>query len=1086
MAMVGAPNAPPAVAGAPERPPDGPRGWSARLRGLIARFVRSPWPFVVLAALGPLLWSQPYGEILFGQDSTRLFRPFSFNVSPFVPYNYLFSSTFPVPDFTPYFYADATLRSFDLLGAPDWLSERLLLAVFAGLAAAGVVVLIRAIDSVHASGSTPGRWIGGLAALVYVYNPFTLSVTFWHIEGWTLFLAFLPWGMALAVRAAFARAIPYRLAAFVALLGIYLAPGVVSSFAVAVGAVTLWGLIAIWLTRGDSPPTGRSRLVRSAVLLGVTVGIEAWSFVPFLLVPNLAYTSNNYVTPANLFSTYYQASATWGTYPVLTLTAFSWLVRTPSAYPWAAWLPTLAVVAVVFPLLAVLGARRLRSSPGSLLVYAIGLSLLPLMIGNVPPLSNANLALLHVGGPFLVLVAAYYVLAPAYVLVVVAGLRETFRRTEPATPPRAPVVAPTGREERVRRWRRTLGSPTGVATVGIAMLLLLSAAPFVTGTVYQRSGPNADIVAVPAAFPELGRYFGTPATGPDFYVLALPMSAQNGVYVDIDGRQFLDTSSLLASYLPYPLLQTNNGPTAAAVEEMLALGPPRNLSAVLANLHVRYVVVDPFVNQTPPTMNEAPSGRAIDYPTVLGALPTALGPATSVGSFEVYDVPGAIPLAWSTNELVGIDSPDPASALSLIGAVRAGPPGWTSALEGALWSPNGTLPGWELTPRPVTGASSTLDVPAGSTPTSIDSAGRWAPTPCVVGTCQVNGTTFQWSGATVTARGPVERSTTVAGDYRTNLPLSSGGYCASGGSPVELVANGTVTGPAFLAANITLSDPAVNNWATLNVSDGPLALTLQAYQGGSTGPADIGLSASYRAQVFAWRNVYLPTVLPNGTAWSLQLDWNGTSAWGSVVAGSNDTSTTLAFGDLEEDGTNPGFNAASAPPGAVNLSRGTESVTLQGGSFCLVSASVEQAPDVQLLVAASAGAPTEATPGVGSSVTSDGDFRLPASDRYAILGYPSNPLWTASVGGAAMVTVVAGAPFANVVAVSAGGTTVTFHFRTSILLGLELSWFEVGGLVALLVALTWVRRRRARRAALGLPTSTPGTPPPAPPPARLP
>ncbi|MFI5414801.1 MAG: hypothetical protein ACHQ16_03940, partial [Candidatus Lutacidiplasmatales archaeon] len=152
---------------------------------------------MLLAALGPLYWARPFGDLIYGQDSTRLFQPFSFNDSPMIPYSYLFSSTFPVPDFTTSFYIDSTLRVLGSLGAAPWLAERLVIGVFAGLAAAGAVVLLRAIDAARDHPAAARGWVVGLVALVYVYNPFTLSVTFWHIEGWTLFLALLPWIAAL-------------------------------------------------------------------------------------------------------------------------------------------------------------------------------------------------------------------------------------------------------------------------------------------------------------------------------------------------------------------------------------------------------------------------------------------------------------------------------------------------------------------------------------------------------------------------------------------------------------------------------------------------------------------------------------------------------------------------------------------------------------------------------------------------------------------------------------------------------------------------------------------------------------------------
>jgi hypothetical protein len=1059
----------------------------ARIRA-VAHWLRTgPWLFVLLAAVGPLWWGRPYGELLFGQDSTRLFQPFSFNVSPLVPYSYLFSSTFPVPDFTPYFYVDATLRVLGVLGSPAWLSERLVIAIFAGLAAAGVVYLLRAIDAARDHPVRSSALALGVGALVYVYNPFTLSVTFWHIEGWTLFLAFLPWVAALAVRVIHEPTLPIRFAAVVTLLGIYLAPGVISSFAVPVALVVLWALIAVWLTAISRPFDWRRRLSKTALLLAVGAGVEGWSFAPFLAIPNIAYTSNNYVTPENLLATYSQASGTWGPFPVLTLTAFSWLLRTPSAYPWIGWLPAIAAAAVIFPVIVLLGVRRLPGSPGALLVYAVGLSALPFFVSAISPLTELQIHLLHLGGPFLVIVAGYYILAPVYLLVVVVGLHETFRRGSRLPEPVRPAEGATPRSVRWRAAVRAMSRPSGVATIAVALLLVVSAFPFALGEVYQTHGPNADAVNVPSSYESLGDFLGTPSTGADYYVLVIPMSDQNGVYLNLSGRQFLDTANLIASFIPYPLLETNNGPTAAAIEDLLARGAPANLAAVLENLHIRYVVDDPFANGSAASMNEAPNGAPIDYAALRLALPSALGSPSHVGAFEVYPVPKAIPLGWATSQLVGVSTPTDAGTLAFVGAVTAGLPGWTSALGTALWSPDGSLPGWRLQPSPVSGTTGSLRLPPGDSATIVDTAGTWGNMPCSSGNCTANGTIFDWSGSTVTARGPVERTTDRPGDYLTSTPPSSSGYCGTSGSTVSLSASGVVTGPAFLTANLTLSNAAPNNWATVQLTDGNLTLQMQAYQSGTTGPAIISLAALNRSVPYAWHNVNLPADLPDGVPWSMTLEWNATSASATLSAGNSTTASWLLFGDRMGDATNPGFYGPSAPSGPVTLTHANESIALSGGAFCLRSANVGQRAGVSYLVATGPGAPISTNVRAVSSETSSGDFQIDASGaRYAVLGYPYTPLWTASA--AVPLTEVSGAPFANVVALngSGNGTIVTMHFHTWILLGLDLSFLQVAGLVGLVLLITVRPRLRGRRPRVGPPTSTPDASSSGPPPDRTP
>ncbi|MCI4332554.1 MAG: hypothetical protein L3K01_02310 [Thermoplasmata archaeon] len=1043
---------------------------------------------MLLAALGPLYWARPFGDLIYGQDSTRLFQPFSFNDSPMIPYSYLFSSTFPVPDFTTSFYIDSTLRVLGSLGAAPWLAERLVIGVFAGLAAAGAVVLLRAIDAARDHPAAARGWVVGLVVLVYVYNPFTLSVTFWHVEGWTLFLALLPWIAALVVRVVNDRTLPLRLAVVVTLIGIYLAPGAISSFAVPVVLVFAWGWVAVWTRAGTQRLGWRSRTARSILLLLVGLGIELWSFVPFLLTPNIAYTSNNYVTPENLVATYLQASSTWGPYPVLTLTALSWISHTPSAYPWIAYLPALTVAAAVFPFVLLLGARRLRDSPGALLVYAIGLSAIPFMIGIVFPIAEFNEDLLRLGGPFLILVGGFYFLAPVYLLAATAGLYETLGRHVRTGPNQCTDAADqVSRLPRFRAPHRRLPTPTQVAALALGGFLLASALPFALAEVYQTGGPNADIVSVPPSFPALASFFGTPPSGPDYYVLVLPMSDQNGVYLDLGGRQFLDTGNLLASYIPYPVLEANNGPTAASIEQTFTFGPPPNLSALLADLHVRFVVDNPFANASAPASNEAPGGAAVDYTAILAALESQIGPGTSVGRFTVFSVPDAIPLGWSTSELVGIQSPSDVGALSLVGSVTAAPPGWTQALASALWSPDGGLPGWSITPVQVTGPTTQLTLTADDRATVVHDSGDWSGAPCQSGACESNGTDYNWRANVLTAQGTSERSTERSGEFTAVPSGGTEGSCNAPAGTLTYASNGTVTGPAYVTANVVLQSPGPDNWVTLELTNGNLSLVLQAYQNGTSGPASIGLNALYRGTSFVWHNEPAPIASSAGTALKLLLTWNASTAFGSLAEGSQTAVTELAFGNPAVDATNPGFAPSAAPSLPANLTTANASVSLSGGVFCLGNASVDHVPDAKFLVAVGPGSPIGGpTIGMASSVGSSGDVRVDsAGASFVVLGYPSDQLWSGTASSGAPLTELAGAPFANVLEVGGPprGVLVTFHFRTAILLGLEGSWFESGGLLLAVVYLT-VRRSRPRVEAG--PPSMPGAPPSGPPPGQAP
>jgi hypothetical protein len=1062
----------------------------AAFPSLLRRVLLSPWTYVAIAAIGPFLWGRPWGDLLYGQDSVRTVQPFSFNDSPFIPYSYLYSSSFPVPDFTPNFYLDASLRVFDTFGAPDWISQRLLLSLFAGLAAGGIVVLLQRIERIRQSPRPVPGWVFGAAALMYVYNPFTLTVTFWHVEGWAPFLAFLPWMTALVVRSAFEAKVPARFAAATVLLGIYLAPGVVSSFAVPVTFLLLGGILAVWLQSTPAAANLRSRVSRSALLLGVGIGLEGWGFVPLLVLPKVAYSNNNFVNPSNLVQIYHAAAWTWSPYPVLSLTAFSWLRATPSAYPWIPLLPVVAAAAVVFPRLAILGAERLQRSPGSLLVFVLGLAMVPLMIGaGTTPIANWNLDLLRLGGPFLVLVAAYYILGPVYLLLPVVGLYETLRERLPAWGDRG-TAAPSARPRRLLVLRR----PSGLVAIVVVLLLVLSALPFVVGDVYQTAGPNADVVAVPPSYPALAQYFGTPPDGPNTFVLVVPMSSQEGPFLDLGGSQFLDTSDLLSSYIPYPILESDTGLTATAIEDALSLGIPSNLTAMLDHLHVGSVVVNPFANRSAPAMNQAPDGAPIDWSGLLAQLPVQLGTGASAGEFTVYRVPGAIPLGWASDSLTAIVTPSPVTALDLLGNVRSAPAVWQAS---SVWDPNASLPGWEIRPVVVAGPSSTVVVPSGWTPSAVNANGSWAPVACRTGTCASEGTTYSWSSDLLTLSGMVERSTERPDDWLSATNLTSEGFCTDSGTSPALYGRTGDLAPAFVEMNGSFSSFAANDWVNVEVSAGRLGLLAEVYQAGPGGRASLSVSATENSSPFAWENVFLPAPLAPNASFAVALGWNSSSAFATVNASGIVTSSSILFGDPASDASNPGFDARAAPSAPVEISSANVSVGMVGGSACIQSGQVVRPPST-VLVVETRGAPPAVAPSVARNgiVTASGDVEVTA-DRpanstgpvFAVLGYPENSLWVPSSPGGATPEALPGTPLDNVVEVVGGSSQVpvTFHFRTYLIVGLEASWVEGAGLVVAVVGLTWLPRGRQRRAGRRRPSSsTPGSPDPGSPPEPAP
>ena len=317
-------------------------GFLRRLGKLGIEVIYWEWTAPILLSVVCLIWAFPTRSYIYGQDSTSFINPFSFNSDPLTTYSSLYSSTFPVVDRAPYFYLDSFAQGISTVVTNPAFQERIVLLAVVMIGAIGFWDLLRVLAR-----NRGGWWVGkriafGVGTACFLMNPLTLTVIYWHLEGWTFFYSFLPFLLSYFVSTLQLRGVDTRRLVVTLLVGLLLAPGVASGFAISVAFAFLVFLIVVIVIAIHQRSPLRSpaeKIGFSALLIG---GLVGWSAAPYLLLPGNSLTYNEYVSPQNLFLAFQQQTS-WSTlFNGLTLTGFSWIYTQPDAYSWPIGLITVA------------------------------------------------------------------------------------------------------------------------------------------------------------------------------------------------------------------------------------------------------------------------------------------------------------------------------------------------------------------------------------------------------------------------------------------------------------------------------------------------------------------------------------------------------------------------------------------------------------------------------------------------------------------------------------------------------------------------------------------------------------------------
>jgi hypothetical protein len=1043
------------------------------LRGIA---VRSPWlrPILQLGiGLLPVFWLVPYAAFLYGTDSYHWIFPFDFNFNPLIQYSYLYTSNFPVPDSAPLFYLDSFFLVLSSAGLSPEVAERLVILLLSILSTVGIFRLFRVINTIERRPPN-SRLLGtALAAVLYLMNPFTLTYVWWHFGNYTLFYAFLPLLLSLLLQFVFLKSLPISEACLIAGIGIVLAPGLSGAYAVS-AAYAIGACWVAFVVRAVIRHSSLREIVgRTLAFLLFGASILLWTVVPYLLLPNPGFGATNYVTVSNLAQQFALASESTSPVHVLTLLASPWIYDAPDAFGWQGWIPAMEIAALFVPIVYILGIWLSRGRTVFMLLALLSVPVLFLAVGLNAAWGPINLSLVELGGPFLVVESAFTILGPFYVLSFVcgaflllewllsrlsrqaAGTQSKNLEFKPSTEPPTASQNAYGRILNLTRSRSHLTRRT-LLLLGVAALvgaLAVSTIPFASGRVYADTGQNIDAIPLPASFAALGSFFQRDYAGPYYYAVVLPISSYPESQVLSFGNQSFDDSTyLLASAIPYPLIWTNNSAQSAALSNYLTSPALGNVSAVLSAFHVRYLVVNQYVDTNDFLSMHSPDGSEYNLTWLEGQLTLDLGPPADVSGFLVFTAVDTPPVVDLQNPIVSVVTSNVSGYVNTISSLDGGQDGWGPT---ALWSPTAPNIGESLAPSPIRYPVSQTTVPSGDTYYIQSDAG----------------VTFNASNAATVFAAysqffPQNRSLIISSlaianvsngsNVTTSMSRSDGGYLSNETKATNLRFNGTFDTPVFFSMSFTPIELTSQNWIEVDLVKGAIRIQIQYYLSTAEPAANLGLTAFNNGTPYAWQDYPAAKVTP-GSTYALEGWINGSRVSASLSSGN--ASFGLS-GSLDYSYVGPGLptdirNASAAPPFPLNLSRFHLQEIVTDSLVLTQSWTVYQQPPIQQVFVGNVTSPPTLTPTALSS-DSNGDISLrassgsPAGSAYVVLAYPYYRLWGLEVGSVTRQSLSIW-PLDNVFPVSSDDSFSVglLTFSAHIDQGLYVSWIELPLLLAI-------------------------------------
>jgi len=599
----------------------------------------------VLIAATVFLFINPFKYYIFGQDSVPFIGLFTFYQNPLFTFNDGIEMT----------YFSFLVNSLNTVFHNPIVTEDILMFFGALLATLGIFDLINVLDfKFGRNTSMLGKIV---ASLFYLYNPFTLSVTWAHIMSWSFLMIAAPFLISFLIDTLYNGGNLKRLLA-TTILFFFLAPGTSEAFLPFILIIFLIFLL-YWLYFFTKALMSHEETIKSHIKKLVYIIIFPllaffWNFVPMYNI-GLLYTFR-ISSPSYLFQLFYWESRTTTLMHVLSLLAYSWIYLVPNAYPWIGSLHVIQLVgyslAYLSPLGAIMFAKSKKVRPMAIAaVIAVIFS-----TGVNPPFGIINYYLFRLGGPFLILTNAYYFVCQFYVLFLTILIYFLFGLSLSSIP----------KSESIGKFRKRIY--TNIRHLPIyykplmALLIIaivgISSYPFFTNQVYQNTGTNIDELNLNNGALELQTFLKSNYTSPYFYTLLIPTSSLDGAtYLSYNNNStFADSRGLISTLDPYPLIWCNNSLISTILENYLSSGDFSDMAGVMQYFHVKYIIFTWDYPSDIYWMTHSPDGKTYNMTEIYASLVKSFGNPYNFGNYYVFTVQNVTPFLGAIQNPIFVNS----------------------------------------------------------------------------------------------------------------------------------------------------------------------------------------------------------------------------------------------------------------------------------------------------------------------------------------------------------------------------------------------------------------------------------------------
>ena len=344
----------------------------------------------------------------------------------------------------------------------------------------------------------------------------------------------------------------------------------------------------------------RSAAIKSLLFFLMGAITLIWTNVPGYIYGFIYHPNTNFL-PASNYNLFYSFSKYSSILRVLGgLTVTPWLTIYPQTYDWTSSYAIVLIYSgyLIIPLF-LFGLFYLRKVKYLTYFYCLSTPVIIFSMGADFPFIFLNRFLLGLGGPFLVLTNAYYLLGEIYILSISVIIYHLFLHSLILFEKNPRLSSKHLFNVKTKKIILKLRKAYFAAVFIIVSIVIVTPLYVpVTSTEYQQRFQQTTMFKLPSSFSQLSSFlYDYKYTGPFYNSLVLPISNNSAYYFEFNGSGFSDDVGLFSALIPYPVIATNNNWIDQQLIEFLWSMNYSNIVSVFQALHIKYIIFNPYYSQ---------------------------------------------------------------------------------------------------------------------------------------------------------------------------------------------------------------------------------------------------------------------------------------------------------------------------------------------------------------------------------------------------------------------------------------------------------------------------------------------------------